>query len=92
MEAMSQNDERRVVRSGYIAIQNLINGTILFMDEMNRLSFVNSYFVYYPLICLFIFFKYFTVVERRDDIARADSNKFMSIIHEVEGLHQLGIY
>ncbi|KAM7497351.1 hypothetical protein LguiA_021765 [Lonicera macranthoides] len=52
MEAMSQNDERRVVRSGYIAIQNLIN-------------------------------------VRKDDIARTDSNKFMSIIQEVEGLHQL---
>ena len=33
----------------------------------------------------------FVVADERDDISRVDSDKFNTIINEVESLHQLGI-
>ena len=33
----------------------------------------------------------FIAADRRDDLSRADSDKFNSIFSEVENLHQLGI-
>lgn len=34
----------------------------------------------------------FVFAEKREDISGADSDKFNSIINEVESLHQLGIH
>lgn len=37
------------------------------------------------------FYFYFVVADERDNLLRPDSDKFASIINEVENLHQLGI-
>lgn len=69
--------DRRVLRSKYLALHNRIKG-------------IASPF---PLIhCFTFFYFYFCIADKRDDLMRVDSDKFNSIIQEVEDLHQLGIF
>lgn len=91
--------ERRLLRSLYRDVKRIITGTFCF----NFRSFFSS-----PLSSLFISFPFYLAssqfdtwvmhfcwknwADEREDVERVDSDKFNSIINQVEDLHKSGIH
>lgn len=77
---------RRVIRSQYLALMNLING------NRGIAYFLNFYFWVFFVLFEFENSDLFdNVTEKRDDFVKTDSDKFNAIMNEVERLHEQGI-
>lgn len=78
--------ERRVLRSRYLAVKNLICG--------NSISWVSFCFAFcWVVLWLWMVDENSDVcADGREDMTRVGSDKFKLIIDEVESLHQQGIH
>lgn len=100
-EASQGVTERRVLRSRYLAVRNLISG--MYSSSSAKFLGLNQSFFSFPsppppfflsgfLVAFFAANQLVWFADEREDISRVDSNKFNSIISEVESLHHLGTY
>lgn len=91
------------LRSRYLAVKNLIIGTfsffvVLFFNLkfllcLRKINDSPTMFIGPKSSQILIIVIFGTVcIDEREDIGKVDSDKFHSIFHEVESLHQLGTH
>ena len=87
-------DDRRLLRSQYLAVKGLISGTAVLPCETRTDSVILNFRSLFRQLAGFDFgdvcAAVFLCADEKDDMASVGSDKFCSIINKVESLHQHG--